>query len=79
MKMPVKEMTFGYADLKRWAAESSYIRIKVALPVAMYLAEQSPYPRAVKVGIMKHVANAKYVTLSQLRVILGWSADRAQR
>ena len=77
--MTAKEMTFGYDDLKRWAAEPGYIRIKVALPVAMYLAEHAAFPRAVKLGIMKYYANTRYVTLSQLRIILGWSADRAQR
>ena len=77
--MAVEEMSLGYADLKRWAAEPGYIKIKVALPIALYLAEQTPYPRAVKLGVMKHFANARYVTLAQLRIILGWSADRAQR
>ena len=56
-----------------------FVKIDVDTDVALKLAEMSPYPAAVKLGVMKQVANNKAVTLRQMKILLGWAADRAQR
>lgn len=77
----VKVMTAGYEDMRLQAGRmSTYTRVKLSLDVALKLAEMSPFPGATKVGVMKAVAgNDMGISLHQMRIILGWAADRAQR
>lgn len=78
--MSNENMAVGYEDMRFQASRmSAYTPVRVSLDVALKLAEQAPYPRAVKVGIMTQIANNKYVTLRQMQILLGWAADRAQR
>ena len=73
-------VVYSYEHMRTRAARVRYLSgVRVSTDSALALAELSPYPRGVKLGIMKYYANTRYVTLSQLRIILGWSADRAQR
>ncbi len=58
---------------------TGYVKVKVDVQVALNLAEKSPYPRGVKLGVMKQVANNREVTLEQMRILLGFAAQRAQR
>ena len=71
----------GDYDLLRAMAGqlTGYVKVKVDVKIALALAEKSPYPRGVKLGVMKQVANAREITLSQMGVLLGFAAQRAQR
>lgn len=73
-------MAVGYEDMRLQAARmGTYTRVKLNLSVALKLAEMSPFPRAVKVGVMKAVAgNDKGISVHQMGILLGWAADRAQ-
>lgn len=71
---------WNYDILKLVAGNlTGYVKIKVDVLVALALAEKSPYPRGVKLGVMKQVANSKEITLSQMQILLGWAARRAQK
>lgn len=70
---------WDYGIMKRQAGFLGLTPVDLSLPVALSLAEMSPYPRGVKLGIMKQVANGKPPTLRQMAILLGWAADRAQR
>jgi hypothetical protein len=75
-----QEFEYDSADLAVIASRmTGYVRIKVDVNVAFALADKSPYPRGVRLGIMKQVANSKFVTLEQMRILLGFAAQRAQR
>lgn len=76
-----KDMAAGYDDLKLHASQMSpYTRVRLSLDVALKLAGMSPFPGAVKVGVMKAVANNEQgISVHQMRILLGWAADRAQR
>jgi hypothetical protein len=72
--------TFGYEFLRLSAGQlSPYTRINVNAKVALALADKSPYPQGVKLGIRKQLANDNSISLRQLNILLGWAADRAQR
>lgn len=58
---------------------AGYVLIKVDVRVALELAGTHPRPERVITGIMKAVANQGYVTLEQLRALLGLTAQRALR
>lgn len=73
------EKTYGYDDLKRWASALGFTPVNLNTDVALQLADMSPYPRGVRLGVMKQLANGKPVTLRQMSILLGWAADRAQR
>jgi len=71
---------WSYEHMRTRAARVRYLSgVRVSTDSALALAELSPYPRGVKLGIMKQVANEKAVTLRQVGILLGWAADRAQR
>ena len=71
---------FGYEYLRLNAGKlSPYTRVNLSTQVAFSLAEKSPYPQGVKLGIRKHLANENAVSLRQLSILLGWAADKAQR
>ena len=70
---------WDYGIMKRNSGKVGYMKIDLKTEVALQLAGMSPYPRGVKLGVMKQVANAKAVTLRQMGILLGWAADRAQR
>lgn len=76
-----KDMAVGYDDLKLHAGQMGpYTRVRLSLDVALKLAAMSPYPGAVKVGVMKAVANNEQgISVHQMGILLGWAADRAQR
>lgn len=67
-------------DLMRIGASflAGYVKVKVDVNSALGLADKCAYPDSVRLAVMKQVANAREITLEQLRVILGWSARRAQ-
>lgn len=58
---------------------TGYVKVKLDVRAALALAEKSPSPRGVKLGVMKQVANNREVTLEQMRILLGFAAQRAQR
>jgi hypothetical protein len=67
---------YGYA--KRYASQlTGYIKVKMDVRAALALAEQSPYPRGVRLGVMKQVSGSKEITLEQMRILLGWAARKA--
>lgn len=55
------------------------VKISLATGVALRMAELSPYPRGVKLGIMKQVADNKGITLRQMQILLSFAAQRALR
>ena len=57
---------------------SPFAKVRLSEEAAGYLAARSPYPDGVKLGVMKQVANNREITLSQMRILLGWAARRAQ-
>lgn len=57
---------------------SGYVKLRISTEFALALADRSPYPSGVKLGVMKQVANTKEVTLEQMRILLGWAARKAQ-
>ena len=58
---------------------TGYVKVKVDVRVSLDLAQKSAYPRGVKLGVMKQVANSREITLEQMRILLGFAAQRAQR
>lgn len=73
------EKTWGYEDLRAEAALlRGYVKIKMSLPSALALAEKSPYPSGVRLGVMKQMSNTKEITLEQMRILLGWAARKSQ-
>jgi hypothetical protein len=79
-KLTPEVKTFGYEDLRRHAGQLDfYTRVDVDLHVALALADKSPYPKGVRLGIMKQIANNRSISLRQLSILLGWAADKAQR
>lgn len=77
--MTTNQMTFGYEFMRMEASQlRGYLKIRLDVQAAMALAELSPYPRGVKIGVMKQVANAKEITLEQMRILLGWAARKSQ-
>jgi len=71
---------YDYARHQEYSSQlRGYVKIKLAGDVAFTLAANSPYPDAVKVGVMKQLANpGTEITLEQTRILLGWAARRAQ-
>jgi hypothetical protein len=73
-------VVIDYDIMKQNSGQVRYLKIKLALNVALDLTSKSPYPASVKVGVMKQVSAAKgVITLQQLSIFLGWAADRAMR
>lgn len=71
---------YGYEDTRILASRlTGYVKVKVDVHAALALAGKSPYPRGVRLGVMKQVANSREVTLEQMRILLGFAAQRAQR
>ena len=70
---------YDYALHQEYASRiHGYVKVRIALPVALSMAAASPYPDGVKVGVMKQISNNSEVTLQQMRILLGWAARRAQ-
>lgn len=71
---------FDYYAMREAASHlQGYVRVKVDVRAALKLAEKSAQPRAVKVAMMKQVANTRNITLEQCRILLGFAAQRAIR
>ena len=71
---------WNYGLMKLEASKlRGYVKVKMDVRAALALADKSPLPRGVRLGIMKQVSNTKEITLAQMRVLLGWAADKAQR
>lgn len=70
---------FNY-DMMRLGASylTGYVKVKVDVKSALTLADKSAYPRGVRLGVMKQVANTREITLEQMRIILGWAARKSQ-
>jgi hypothetical protein len=80
---PDSPVIYSYDHMARQASQlTGYIKIKMKLNVGLALAAKSPYPEAVKIGMMKMFSNAQGkghdLTLEQARIMLGWAARRAQ-
>lgn len=74
------EETLGYDYLRSHASQlRGRVKIKVDVRAALALADLSPYPQSVKLGVMKQVSNTREITLEQMRILLGWAAQRAQK
>lgn len=81
--MPSVARTHGgvmhnYEHMRRSSARPFYMTVNLKPEVAVSLAEQSPCPDGVRLAVMKQLANENRITLTQLRVFLGWAARRAQ-
>lgn len=72
------DVLYSYEHMRRSSARPFYMTVNLKPEVAVSLAEQSPYPDGVKLAVMKQLANEKLVTLTQLRIFLGWAARRSQ-
>jgi hypothetical protein len=71
---------FDYDDYRRNENRmSAYAKVRLTEDVASALAELSPYPNGVYVGLMKQVANTRTITLRQMSILLSWAAQRAQQ
>jgi hypothetical protein len=71
-------VAWNYEAMRRTAARRIYLKAKVSTEAAIALAEASPYPEGVKLGIRKQLANTQEITLGQVQILLGWAARRAQ-
>jgi hypothetical protein len=70
---------WDYEHMRRSAGQLPYYpKIRLAEDVALGIASKTPYPAAVRVAVMKQLAISRVITLSQLRILLGWSAQKAQ-
>lgn len=68
-----------YEWLRNDAAQlRGYVKVKLDVRAALALADMSPYPRGVRVGVMKQVASAREISLEQMRIMLGWAARKSQ-
>jgi hypothetical protein len=73
-------VVWNYDMMKRVASRLPwYTPVNLDTDVALSIAEMSPYPSGVKLGVRKQLANDKAITLRQISILLGWAADRAQR
>lgn len=71
---------WNYEIMKRDAGQlRGYVKVVMDVRAAFNLADASPLPHGVRLGIMKQVSNTKEITLAQMRMLLGWAADKAQR
>lgn len=70
---------FNYEIMKLAASQlTGYVKVKVDVNSALSLADTSPSPRSVRLGVMKQVASNKEITLEQMRILLGFAARKAQ-
>jgi hypothetical protein len=73
-------VVWDYDRMKREASRMAwYTSVTVPAYIAYDLADMSPYPNGVKLGIRKQLANDKKITLRQMSILLGWAANKAQR
>lgn len=73
------EVAFGYDTIRAQSGSLQWgTKIRLAQPVAEYLAEESAYPQGVQLGVMKQIATTKEITLEQMRILLGWAARKAK-
>jgi hypothetical protein len=77
---PVEDspVLYSYAHMKEAASWVYYMKVKLDVNEAIMLASKCPYPDGVKTAVLKQVAFAKEITLQQMRVLLGWAAQKAQ-
>lgn len=77
-----RESGFIFGSYETMRAEANrltgYVKTKISTEVALNLADRSPYPEGVKLAVRKQLANENEITLSQMRIFLGWAARRAQ-
>lgn len=56
---------------------TGYVKIKLDVQAALHLASKCPYPESVKMAVLKQVALAHEITLEQMRVLLGFAAQKS--
>lgn len=70
---------FNYEIMRQSAGQlTGYVKVKLDVSAALALADASPYPRGVRLGVMKQVASGREITLEQMRILLGWAARKSQ-
>jgi hypothetical protein len=71
-------VVWDYEAMRRVAGARIYLKVGLSTEAAVALAESSPYPEGVKLGIRKQLAKYQEITLGQVQILLGWAARKAQ-